>query len=275
MKDADCTVFLRWALPRMGFRWAGFRKVRRQVCKRIDRRLKDLGLVDLEAYRVLLDSDPDEWSALDSLCRVTISRFYRDRVVFDDLRKRVLPDLARCALKSGREHVRCWSAGCASGEEPYTLQIIWKLGVSGQDGRGVSLHIAATDADPHLLKRAEAAVYPSSSLKDLPDELAALAFDAENGRQVLKPEFRSGIEWLLQDIRHESPAGPFDLVLCRNLAFTYFEESIQRDVLDRIDTVMSRSAYLAIGSHEQLPAAEPLLFRPFGRCWLEKIGSGP
>ena len=97
MNDLDCVQFLQWALPMMRMRWPGFRKVRRQVCKRVDRRLRRLGLVDVTAYRAYLDDHPDEWSQLDQLCRIPISRFYRDRGVFDLLRDDVLPSLAAAA----------------------------------------------------------------------------------------------------------------------------------------------------------------------------------
>ena len=83
MKDTDCREFLDWALPRLGFRRAGFRHVRGQVCKRIGRRLRALDLPDHGAYRQLLDADPGEWATLDSFCRITISRFCRDRQVID------------------------------------------------------------------------------------------------------------------------------------------------------------------------------------------------
>jgi hypothetical protein len=79
MQDAECVALLRWALPRLGLRWPGFRKVRRQVCKRINRRIKELGLADVAAYREHLERVPEEWPRLDALCRITISRFYRDR----------------------------------------------------------------------------------------------------------------------------------------------------------------------------------------------------
>ena len=97
MKNAECVDFLQWALPRLGMRWPGFRKVRRQVCKRIDRRLRELGLPDLAAYRIRLGQDSTEWKFLDGACRITISRFYRDRGVFDALGANVLPALARAA----------------------------------------------------------------------------------------------------------------------------------------------------------------------------------
>src|SRR6185295_20147796 len=122
-----CVELLQWALPRLGKRWQGFRNVRGQVCKRIARRARELGLADLEAYRAHLEAHDDEWPVLDALCRVTISRFYRDRAVFDRLRLEILPAFAERAAARGESVVRAWSAGCASGEEPYTLAMIWSL----------------------------------------------------------------------------------------------------------------------------------------------------
>lgn len=123
MRDLDCVAFLQWALPQLRLRWVGFRKVRAQVCKRIDRRCRELGLPDGVAYRDYLVTHPTEWPIMASLCRISISRFYRDRAVFDQLAQVVLPVLA-----SGETELRCWSLGYASGEEAYTLNLIWRSG---------------------------------------------------------------------------------------------------------------------------------------------------
>ena len=92
MKDADCVAFLQWALPQLGLRWAGYRKVRRRACKRIGRRMRELGVADAAAYRARLQADPAEWRALAALCPIPISRFYRDREVFDCLGAEALPE---------------------------------------------------------------------------------------------------------------------------------------------------------------------------------------
>jgi chemotaxis protein methyltransferase CheR len=97
LRDSDCIAFLQWALPRLGLRWTGFRKVHRQVCKRLRRRLNELGLETLDQYRLCLEDDPAEWAALDGLCHITISRFRRDEAVFNALRDNILPDLTRAA----------------------------------------------------------------------------------------------------------------------------------------------------------------------------------
>ncbi len=94
MTDRECVEFLQWALPMMRMHWPGFRKVRGQVCKRISRRIGTLGLPNVAGYQTYLGVNPDEWRTLASLCRITISRFYRDRGVFDYIGNVVLPRLA-------------------------------------------------------------------------------------------------------------------------------------------------------------------------------------
>jgi chemotaxis protein methyltransferase CheR len=89
--DTSCVEFLQWALPRLGLRWAGFRTVRRQGRRRLDA----LGLADLDAYRAYLEARPEEWAVLEALTPITISRFYRDRAVFQQLERAVLPTLCR------------------------------------------------------------------------------------------------------------------------------------------------------------------------------------
>ncbi|MBM4089995.1 MAG: hypothetical protein FJ276_11330 [Planctomycetes bacterium] len=97
MTDRECVEFLQWALPQLSLRWPGFRRVRRQVHKRIVRRLSELGLRRIADYRAYLDTHAAEWSVLDAMSRISISRFYRDRDVFEHLRDAVLPELAERA----------------------------------------------------------------------------------------------------------------------------------------------------------------------------------
>ena len=237
----DCVAFLQWALPPLGRRWAGYRKVRRQVCRRVRGRVTELGLDGFEAYRQRLEDDPAEWQVLDGLTNVTISRFNRDRGVFE-LLARVIPHGARV-----------WSAGCASGEEPYTLALL-------RD----DLEILATDVDPAMLRRAEAGRYPASALRELPDRDAF-----RDG--VLDERVRRRVTFALHDVRDDPPAGPFDLVLCRNLVFTYFDEATQRAALQRFACVTST---LVIGAHEALPEGQRL-FAPWAKCVFRRSPDSP
>jgi chemotaxis protein methyltransferase CheR len=153
--DRDCPAFLQWALPQQDLRWPGFRKVRRQVCKRLKQRIGELGLYSFAAYRRRLEVDPAEWRAFDECCHITISRFFRDKHVFEVLRKRVLPDIA-ARVADERRAAHIWSAGCAAGEEPYTVKTIWDEEVAPSIP-GARLSIVATDIDRAMLERARRA----------------------------------------------------------------------------------------------------------------------
>jgi chemotaxis protein methyltransferase CheR len=232
--DAECVEFLQWALPRLELRWEGFRRVRRQVCRRVSRRIIDLGLADAAAYRAYLESHREEWDALAGLCRVTISRFWRDRAVFEALRDEVLPELGPA--------VAAWSAGCASGEEPYSLVLAAKEA-------GVRIRVVATDVDPVLVERARRACYRQSSLRDLPPDIRARAF----ADGCLRPRYRRAVEFCRHDVRAGALDGPFDLVLCRNLVFTYYADGLQRNVARRLTRSLRPGGVLVVGTHEALP----------------------
>ncbi len=255
MKDADCVDFLQWVLPQLHLRWPGFRKVRRQVCKRIEHRIQELQLPDIQAYRDYLQNTQEEWRVLDGLSRVTISRFYRDKRVFAMLEQEVLPQLAEQAIACGETSLRIWSAGCASGEEPYTLSLLWAFGLHMRFPE-IKLHILATDADPYLLQRARDACYAYGSIKNLPDQWIKSAFSHINSNYCLHRQFCTQVEFQQHDVRDGVPDGPFHLVLCRNLVFTYFEAPLQQAFLTHLREAMHPQGVLLLGVHERLPEGE-------------------
>jgi chemotaxis protein methyltransferase CheR len=242
---------LRWALPRLGLRWEGFRRVRRQVCRRIARRIEALGLADAAAYRRHLEGGPEEWGVLETFCRIPISRFYRDRGVFDALRRVVLPALAAQAEARADRRLRVWSAGCASGEEAWTLLACFAADLAPRHPT-LGLDLVATDVEPHLLERARSARYAPSSTRELPAELREVLFQPGQEACVVRDRHRDA-SWRLQDLRYEAPEGHFDLVLCRNVAFTYFAADVQRQVLARVAARLRPGGALVIGRHERLP----------------------
>jgi chemotaxis protein methyltransferase CheR len=251
MTDSECVQFLQWALPRLRLRWAGFRKVRKQVCRRLTRRINELGLSAISAYPAYLDTHAEEWAIVDSFCPITISRFYRNRATFQALERDVMPALARAALARGDPTLRCWSIGCASGEEPYTVAVLWMLGLRQEFP--CRLQIIATDIDLSVLERARAGCYPPSSLKDLPPHWVAEAFTRSDGLYCLRRDYREPVVFLRQDVRTTAPEGPFLLILCRNIALTYFDDELQRETIETIRSRLVVGGALVIGSSEALP----------------------
>jgi chemotaxis protein methyltransferase CheR len=250
--DRECVAFLQWALPRLGLSWPGFRRVRRQVCKRVSRRITALGLPNVAAYRAHLEADAAEWSVLDTYCWISVSHFWRDRGVWGALVAEILPELAHTASARGRHTLRAWSAGCASGEEPYSLRLGWDLAVAPR-APDTTLHVLATDASPALLERARRGLYPASALRDLPAEWRSRAFEPVDDSQRLRDAFRRDVELRQQDLRRAMPDGPFDLILCRNVAFTYFDRERQRATQRELARRLAPGGALLVGIHETLP----------------------
>jgi chemotaxis protein methyltransferase CheR len=246
VNDREGVALLQWAAPRLGLRWRGFKNVRRQVVRRIATRMKDLGIADVESYRERLERDPEELAVFGRLSFVTISRFYRDHRVYDALRDRILPELA-----ARGEGARAWSVGCASGEEPYGVMLVWRFCVAPRFP-GSDLAIIATDFDETVLERARRGVYEEGSLRELPIELRSKAFERETLYRV-RDDVRRGISFVHADVRSFVPDGPIDLVLCRNVVFTYFDEPSQRAFVERALSVLTPDGLLVIGSHETIP----------------------
>jgi chemotaxis protein methyltransferase CheR len=255
IKDPEGVHFLQWCLPKLHLRWPGFRKVRRQVYKRIGRRLQDLALPSVGAYRDYLEAQPGEWARLDALCRISISRFYRDRGVFEQLEREILPQLVQRALADEERTLRCWSAGCSGGEEPYTLAIIWKERFALRFP-SIDLCIVASDIDLQAIRRAERGCYHRSSIKELPAEWRAQAFVNPGHELCLKDEYRAPVTFTVEDVRATMPQGTFHLILCRNLVFTYFDEMSQQEMLRKLAGKLVPGGALIIGKLESLPKGQ-------------------
>jgi len=217
--------------------------------------MRDLGLEDFASYRARLEADPAEWRVLDECCHITISRFFRDRDIFQVLRTRVSPDITAQAKREGR-NAQIWSAGCASGEEPYTIRILWDVEVISADPT-VPLSIVASDVDVELLARARKGCFEPTSLHELPTPFIEQAFERIGSLYCVKSKHRGGIDFLCQDLRPEMPTHLFDLILCRYVAFTYFAAPLQNRVLARMIGRLPPNGYFMIGAHEQLPGVIP------------------
>ena len=253
MQDRECVALLQWALPRLQRPWAGFRKVRNQVCQRIERRRRALALPDVAAYCDYLETHVEEWQALDDLCAITISCFYRDTAMWEALTAEVLPELARRAGTRGAHALQAASLGCASGEEPYTLTLAWQFAVAPQFP-GLPLEVTATDVVEAVLERARVACYAATNLKLLPPAWREHGFERMGERFCLRARFREGVTFLQQDLRTALPERQFDLILCRNLAFTYFDTPTQQAMLARFLAHLQPGGALIIGRREALPA---------------------
>jgi chemotaxis protein methyltransferase CheR len=248
--------FLKEIAPRFGLQWKPLRKD--GIKRRLERRITEIGFLSFERYLQEIDHHPEEEARLSQILTVTISRFFRDRDIFKILETILIPSLLKARDK---KELRIGSIGCASGEEPYSLSLLWKEAFE-KDHAEIRLSIIATDINGALLERAKDGHYKESSLKEVPDAVRRKYFKPEHGIYVLDRKIRESVEFRRHNIFREGPFPDTDILLCRNCAFTYFSKECQNDTVKRIAGSLKEKGYLVIGKEELLPLTYPTLFVP-------------
>lgn len=249
--------FLKETAPLFGLHWRPFQ--RRGLKRKIEKRIIEIGLPNFDEYLLRVQKDPEEQSYLSKILTVTISRFFRDKEVFDTLEHSIIPTIIK--NKDEGDEFELWSIGCASGEEPYSFLLLWKEKFEKVYPQ-IHLSILATDINEKLLERAKEGKYKKSSLKEAPEEVLQKFFKIKDGFYILDESIRKSMEFRRHDIVREEPFNGMDIIFCRNLAFTYFSKECQMDVLKKISKSLSDREYLIIGKDEFLPLTYPTLFVP-------------
>ena len=212
--------------------------------------MQELKCPNTEAYLNLLNSS----NALRKECKrrmtVSISRFFRDRKLWLDLEKKILPAM----ITKNTEAIQVWSAGCARGEEAYSFKIIWDR-IEEKCAYQIRLAITATDVNPDSIEQARAGVYTKSSLKEVPREIQERYFDTSKSgnRFVLKAFIKEGIDWKVQDIFEDPPCASFDIIFLRNNLLTYYQDPLKDKGLSTVVGVLAPNGWLIVGSHEKPP----------------------
>jgi chemotaxis protein methyltransferase CheR len=246
--------FLKTTLPHLGLRWRRFKK--KNIEKRVIRRLGELDLQSLSEYQSLVLESEDERRQLTGILTVTISRFWRNSSLFESLEKMWLPALLESM--AAEETVQIWSAGCASGEEPYSLLILWEESFANS---GRNLRLLASDSDSHCLKRAQQARYPASSFREMPLQLRQKYFANEKGTFSLRHDLSQKIDWFEHNLIWEPPPMNNHLIFCRNLVYTYFADALQDEITRRFHQALVAGGFLVVGRKDRLPHGTGELFR--------------
>lgn len=220
------------------------------IKRRIATRMRACGVRTYPDYEAVLFERPDEWARLEAALTINVTSFYRNPETWRQLESVVLPELF--LARQGR--VRVWSAGCASGEEPYTLAMLM-AGIAKQVGEPSWLgrvRIDATDIDEQSLTRARCAQYPASAFEDAPaawkhDYLRAVDTDL-----ALIDVIRRMVHIRRLDLTHETPPRPpYDLILCRNVVI-YFDRPMQERLFDMFTEALRPGGVLVLGKVEVL-----------------------
>jgi chemotaxis protein methyltransferase CheR len=227
----------------------------RCIRRRIAKHLRARGARDVAGYLPRLAGDDRELDLLVEALAIHVSRFFRDPEVFRRLESQVLPGLYARLRAAGRTELRLWSAGCAEGEEAYSLALL----VGALAPPGLPTTIQATDASEPALAQARAGLYAGDHLVEVPELLRAACFHEEGGRYRLEPRIRRMVEFRCHDLLTADPYPPADLILCRNVLY-YFSQEEQARILCRFAAALPVGGVLVLGRTETLPRTEGPLF---------------
>ncbi|HAA03143.1 MAG TPA: hypothetical protein DCE18_07210 [Syntrophobacteraceae bacterium] len=251
--------------------WPGYRKVRKAVKKRLARHMLDCGCRKVGDYLLLLQEDPEATKKTRNLLTVSISRFFRDRRLWEVMGDCLIPKLLREVDGNCQRPLRVWSAGCSCGEEVYSLRILWDQ-VRKRSSAMPPLEVWATDANQGVLDRARMGAYPRSSVKGLPSLLLQEYFVPNSKGFIISDALKDGIHWMKHDFITELPPGiTFDLIFLRNNLLTYYGQTLKAAVFPRILEALRPGGFLIIGGSEQIPGEQvPLRCCPKCECIFEK-----
>lgn len=235
------------------------------VYSRLSKRLRKLGIQRFAEYCDLIESDSqgEERVKLISALTTNVTRFLREAHHFEYLREEVLPGLITRARQGGR--VRLWSAGCATGEEVYS--IAFTVLEMCPDAAKLDLRILATDIDTEALNFASAGIYPETVLPSVPDEIQRKYFEVSGqtrGQMTVSPDLRNLIAFRHLNFMTPWPVkGPFDVIFCRNVAI-YFDEPTQQRLWGKFASVLGPGSTFCIGHSERITGPAKDLFQLSG-----------
>ncbi|MGQ9638105.1 MAG: CheR family methyltransferase [Thermodesulfobacteriota bacterium] len=252
-RPMDFEEFLKEITPCLGLQWRPFR--RRGIQRKIKKHMEQTGLYNFESYMDRIKEDPETQTYFIKILTITISRFFRDYEVYQVLKDSIIPTL----LQKKKGELKIWSIGCASGEEPYSIVLLWKETFE-KDWEEVKFSVLATDINEEVIERAKEGRYKESSLREVPQKILEVFFKKEDGYYRIDPSIKSYVEFKRHDILRESHFREMDLTFCRNLAFTYFSKSFQIETLKKIAQSLREEGYLIIGKDETLPLNYPARF---------------
>jgi two-component system CheB/CheR fusion protein len=229
-----------------GFDFTGYK--RSSLIRRVSTRMKAVQVVSFREYLDLLQVDPQEFTALFDTILINVTGFFRDPAAWDVLSTNVVPKLLES--KPAPEPIRVWSAGCASGEEAYTLAIVLSeiLGIEETRER---VKIYGTDVDESALTVARHATYSSKAVSGIPEELLERYFERSGTSYIFRKDLRRTVIFGRHDLVNAAPISHIDLLTCRN-TIMYLNSETQARVLARLHFALEEDGILFLGKDEML-----------------------
>ena len=251
----DFVKLLDYLKSTRGFDFSGYKLS--SLIRRVRKRMQQIGIDSYLDYIDFLEVHPDEFDPLFNTVLINVTAFFRDPQPWQALSEQILPRILEA--KSEDQPVRCWSAGCASGEEAYTLAILLAEAVGEQQFRQ-RVKIYATDVDEEALAQARQGSYTADAVAALPAEMLAKYFEPSGDRFVFRPDLRRSLIFGRHDLVQDAAISRLDLLVCRN-TLMYFNSETQAKILARFHFALRPSGYLLLGKAETL-LSHNTSFRP-------------
>jgi two-component system, chemotaxis family, CheB/CheR fusion protein len=258
-EDADATAefeaLLAYLKLSRGFDFTAYKRT--SLMRRVQVRMQTLGLRRFAAYLDFLQVDPEEFTRLFNTILINVTSFFRDAANWEYLRDEVLPDLI--GPPEATTPIRVWSAGCASGEEAYSIAVLLAEAM-GTDAFRERVKIYATDVDEEALAQARQAMYGARAVEDVPPPLLERYFDRQDERFAFSKELRRAVIFGRHDLIQDAPISRVDLLVCRN-CLMYFNTEAQAQILSRFHFALMPRGVLFLGKAETL-LAQSATFEP-------------
>jgi two-component system CheB/CheR fusion protein len=242
-RDPAFEDLLEYLRDNRGFDFTGYK--RPSLMRRVGVRMQAVGEDSYRSYRDYLEVHPNEFAYLFNTILINVTSFFRDPEAWDYLADTVLPQIVD---GKDNEEIRVWSAGCASGEEPYTIAMLLAEQV-GMEAYRERVKIYATDVDEEALTHARHATYAPERMESVPEHLRERYFDRVGGSYVLDNDLRRGVVFGRHDLTQDAPISRLDLLVCRN-TLIYFNAETQRHILARFHFALRDQGYLFLGKAE-------------------------
>ena len=246
--ERELDVLLDYLKGNRGFDFTGYK--RGSLGRRIHKRMQSVGVHSFVDYVDFLEVHPEEYEVLFNTILINVTSFFRDESAWESLQREVLPELLSRKLPT--DQIRVWSAGCASGEEAYTLAMVLAELV-GPDAFKERVKIYATDVDQPALTRARAGLYSEHEVEGVPVPLRDKYFDQLDGQFAFKKEFRRHVIFGRHDLIQDAPISRVDLLVCRN-TLMYFNAETQTRILARFHFALNDNGILFLGRAETILA---------------------
>ncbi len=226
---------------------------RAYVERRVASRLRSLGLHSYRQYIDYMDSNPAEYHKLLDTLTINVTDFFRDSVVYEIFCKEIVPAMLNEKMRTRHRMIRAWSAGCATGEEPYSIAMSF-LDAMGRKDTKFLFNVLGTDLDLGALAVARKAEYSIDKLEHIPKPLQLKYTEVHGEKFIIKPEVTKHVRFRQLNLFTDRPINMVDVIFCRNV-FIYFNREQQERVLEMFWSALSRGGYLVLGRSEKLASS--------------------